>query len=328
MTVLGAAVLLLVTGVIETNQAFSGFSNPAPITVAALYVLARAVEKTGTLQPFIRATMGGEKSPRWSLARLLFPTAAASAFLNNTPVVAMLVPQVRDWANQHGDSPSRYLLPVSFAAILGGMVTAIGTSTNLVVSGLLEEAGQLRLGMFEITKLGLPIAVAGVLFLVVLAPVLLPDRKPAHQQLDQDVREFAVGMEVVKGGPLDGVAVGVGALRNLQSVFLTEVDRGDETIAPVAPTTILRGGNRLIFVGRADQVVDLQGIRGLVSSEQPHFSDFDTGPHTFFEAVVGATSRLVGKTLKETQFRGRNQGAVVAVHRAGQRVRAKLGSVP
>ena len=128
--VIGALVVLLVAGVITPAEAFVGFSNPAPITVAALYVLARAVEKTGALQPIVSATLGHGTNKRRTLGRLLVPSAAASAFLNNTPIVAMLVPQLRDWADRNGISPSRFLLPLSYAAILGGMTTLIGTSTS------------------------------------------------------------------------------------------------------------------------------------------------------------------------------------------------------
>ena len=157
-----AVVVLLLLGIIDSKQALSGFSNPAPITVAALYILARAVEKTGVLTPLVAATLGNGVSPRWQLARLLTPTAAASAFLNNTPIVAMLAPQVEEWAIRRGVSPSLLLMPVSFATILGGVITLIGTSTNLVVSGLLVNSGMPGIGMFELTGVGLPVVLVGV----------------------------------------------------------------------------------------------------------------------------------------------------------------------
>ncbi len=323
----GAMVVLLASGVITPAQALAGFSNPAPMTVAALYVLARAVEKTGALQPLVNATLGSGSSERGSLARLILPTGAASAFLNNTPIVAMLMPQVRDWADRTGHSPSRFLMPLSFAAILGGMVTLIGTSTNLVISGLLQATGHPGLGMFELTPLGLPIAVGGGLLIVLLAPRLLPARRPARQELAENVRQFVVGMNVVPGGPLDGREVEAGGLRHLQGVFLVELARGEEVVAPVGPRTVLQGGDRLTFVGRVDTVVDLQTMRGLSSTEEEHLLDFDSPRHTFFEAVVGEASPLVGRTLKEVEFRSRYQSAVVAVHRAGERVREKLGQV-
>ncbi len=326
-TILSAVVVLMVAGVITPEQALAGFSNPAPVTVAALYVLARAVEKTGALQPLVNATLGDGAGPRRSLFRLALPTAAASAFLNNTPIVAMLAPQVSNWAARQNSSPSRYLMPLSFAAILGGMVTLIGTSTNLLVSGLLQASGQDPLGMFEITSLGLPVAIVGTLGVVFLAPLLLPDRRSARRDLEEDVREFVVRMLVEADGPLDGKAVEAGGLRHLQGVYLVEIDRDGESIAPVSPTTVLRGDDRLTFVGRSDLVVDLQTMRGLRFAEQQHVGALDTTSHTFYEAVVGPTSPLTGKTLKEVEFRGRYHAAVVAIHRAGQPVRAKLGEV-
>ena len=327
VAVIGAVVILLVADVITPAQAFGGFSNPAPITVAALYVVSRAVQKTRALQPFVATTLGASENQRWTLARLLTPTAAASAFLNNTPIVAMLVPQVTGWAEQSGRSPSRFLMPLSFAAILGGMVTLIGTSTNLVVSGLLTEAGEAPLGMFELTPVGLPIAVLGISSLLLLSPWLLPDRRPARADLSEGYREFVVRMTVLSGGPLDGRTVEGGHLRHLQGVFLVELERENEVIAPVAPDTVLRGGDRLTFVGRADVVVDVHSMSGLVSSEHEHVAEFDTTRHTFFEVVLGPTSPLVGQTLKEAGFRSRYQAAVVAIHRAGRRVHAKLGGV-
>jgi len=254
--------------------------------------------------------------------------AAASAFLNNTPIVAMLVPQVSDWADRNGQSPSRYLMPLSFAAILGGVITLIGTSTNLVVSGLLEEHGMAPLGMFELTRIGLPLAVGGLLVIVLLAPILLPERRAAREQAEEGARSFSVQMKVVAGGPLDGKLVEEGGLRHLQGVFLVEIERDGQMIAPVAPDTELKGEDRLMFVGQVDTIVDLHSMAGLASAEEPHFLDFDGPRHTFFEAVVGGGSSLSGKTLRDVDFRSRYQAAVVAIHRAGELVRAKLGQVP
>ncbi len=174
-------VAVLVTGVVTPAEALSGFSNPAPITVAALYVLARAVEKTGVLGPLVKFALGDGSSPRPSLARMVFPTATVSAFLNNTPVVAMLIPEVSSAAEKKDQSPSIYLMPLSFAALLGGVVTLIGTSTNLVVSGLLVEAESDPFGFFELGRVGLPIAVGGAILLVALAPSLLKDRRTVRE---------------------------------------------------------------------------------------------------------------------------------------------------
>ncbi|HSK18856.1 MAG TPA: SLC13 family permease [Longimicrobiales bacterium] len=327
MAVFGANVALLIIGVIDVPSAFAGFANPAPMTVAALFVVARAVEKTGALQPLINATLGNGGSSRNMLGRLLVPTAGASAFLNNTPIVAMLTPQVTNWAARRGISPSRFLMPISFATILGGTITVIGTSTNLVVSGLLEQSGYAPIGMFEITRIGLPVAIVGIIFLVLFSHMLLPERRTARRHFQEEFREFVVQMAVLPHGPLDGVTVEEGSLRHLEGVFLAEVRRRDEVIAPARPDTVLLGGDQLTFVGRVDVVRDLQAMRGLVGAERPHTTGMDDETHTFFEVVVSGASSLAGKTLREADFRNRFQAAVVAIHRAGARVNEKLGAV-
>lgn len=324
--VFGAVVVLLVAGVLDPAQAFSGFGNPAPITVAALYVVAAGIERTGILNRLVDVVLGVGRGERRTLARLLLPTAAASAFLNNTPIVAMMVPPVGRWSQRMGRSVSRYLMPLSYVAMLGGMVTLIGTSTNIVVSGLLEEFGYEPLGFFEISKVGLPLAIAGVALIVLLAPRVLPTRRSARADID-DVREFVVEARVDPGGPLDGLSVADADLRHLSGVFLAQVERAGETIAPVSPTTILRSDDRLRFVGNAREVADLHGRAGLTPEAQEHAVAIPTGQHAFFEAVIGDASPLVGASLKGIGFRDRYQAVVLAIHRADQRVEGKLGEV-
>jgi di/tricarboxylate transporter len=330
LVLVGATVVVMLVGIITPEQALSGFSNAAPITVAALYVLARAVEKTGALQPLINWALGAPGRERAALVRLLTPVVSASAFLNNTPIVAMLAPQVADWAEKRGRSPSRYLMPISYATMLGGVVTVIGTSTNLVVSGLMQQQGLEPIGLFELSAVGLPVAVAGLVCLVLTAPAVLPERRPARRVLEEDVREFVMNTTVEPSGPLDGKTVEAAGLRNLQGVFLVQVARGEggeERIAPVAPSTTLRGGDQLSFAGRVDVVRDLEAMKGLRYAEGKHALDFGGDGHTFFEAVVSPASTLVGKTLKEADFRSHYQAAVLAIHRAGARVNEKLGNV-
>jgi di/tricarboxylate transporter len=324
--VLGATTGLLVVGVIDADEAFAGFSNPAPITVAALYVLARAARKTGLLAP-VTARLLGDHTGASALVRLTIPVAGASAFLNNTPLVAMLMGDVVGWAKRKRTSASRFLLPLSYAAILGGTVTVLGTSTNLVVSGLLEQRGLGGFSLFEVTRVGLPAAVAGLVVIVIGAPRLLPERLSAQEQVETQAREFVVAMEVVAGGSIDGQSVAGAGLRDLDGVYLVEIERGAEVITPPNPDVVLRGDDVLTFAGRIDEILDLQRRRGLRSTEQEHVLAVDRPGHTFFEAVIGRSSLLAGQTLKQARFRSRYQGAVVAIHRDGQRVDAKLGEV-
>lgn len=325
--ILTAVVTLLATGVIDERAAFSGFANSAPITVAALFVLARAVEDTGALRPLVRAALGGSTSTRARLVRLGFPAAAASAFLNNTPIVAMLIGPVSEWAESHKLPASRFLMPLSFAVILGGVVTTIGTSTNLVVSGLLEQSGAEPFGLFEISHVGLPMAAVGVLIVALLAPFVLPDRESPRRRLAAAERDFVVRMIVEPGGAMAGQSVEAAELRHLEGVFLVEIERDGELIAPVAPTTILRGGDHLLFVGQARVVADLHELPGLSSAETPHFEALGAPEQHRVEAVIGSGSPLLGQTPKEVGFRQRYDAAIIGIHREGQPVVAKLGEV-
>jgi di/tricarboxylate transporter len=325
--VLGGTVTLFLLGVIDGAQAFAGFSNEAPIIVASLLVLARAVDLSGVLQPIVSAIFGRLSSTRAMLARLAFPVAASSGFLNNTTIVAMAAPSVIELSRRKAIPPSRFLIPLSYAAVLGGLITTIGTSTNLTISGLMTRAGMPGLDLFEITPVGLPVAIAGVVTIVLLAPRLLPDRGERRPELGDGGREFTVTMRVLERGPLDGATVEEGGLCHLHGVFLVEVAREKKVVAPVAPNEVLRGGDELTFVGRVDDIVDLQRMRGLVSSERTQLDQLGGGGHVFHEVVVGE-SDLVGRTLKQIGFRVRYAAAVLAIHRQGQPIHAKLGEVP
>jgi di/tricarboxylate transporter len=327
VSIVGAVVMLLVAGVIDQKQAFSGFSNAAPITVAALYVVARGVERTGALEPLVRAAIGKTAGGAPSLLRMLAPSAAASAFLNNTPIVAMLMPTVCNWSEAHHVPASRLLMPLSFAVILGGVVTAIGTSTNLVVSGLLQASGQEPFSLFEMSHVGLPIALIGLLLVSLLAPRLLPDRESPRRRLSATERDFVVRMIVDESGELAGSSVEDAGLRHLEGVFLVEIERDGEPIAPVAPTTLLHAGDQLVFVGQARLVADLRNLPGLRSAERPHLDYLETPAHRLVEVVVGAGSPLLGRTPKQIGFRARYDAAIVGIHREGQPVAAKLGEV-
>ena len=263
--VLGASAVLYVLGVTSAEQAFSGFANTAPITVAGLYVLAGAVDKTGALEPVVSRLLAEPRRIRADLARLVVPSAVGSAFLANTPIVAMLTPAVTRWADEEGRSASTFLIPLSYATILGGAVTAIGTSTNLVASGLLVESGREPLGMFELARIGLPLAAIGLVMIVALAPTVLPERRRPREV--QFGRAFTVAMTVEPGGAVEGSSVEEAGLRQLRGVYLAEIQRAGGTIAPVRPAQTLRGDDRLLFAGRVDDIVDLQNKIGLSPAE-------------------------------------------------------------
>jgi len=324
VAVTAALMGLVLTGVLEPGQAFAGIADDAVITIGALLILARSLQLAGGVNVLLSRLLGPGASERHVLGRLVVPVTFLSALINNTPIVATLAPTVRQWALDHKLSPSRFLIPVSFAAILGGAVTTIGTSTNLVVSGMvarqLPEGGPF--GFFEVTRVGLPAAIIGGIVLVVLAPRLLPERTVEDEGISVPY-EFHARVE--PGGRVAGSSVSDAGLRNLSGVYLARLERSHTAIAPVSPDEVLREGDVLTFVGRVDQVRDVTAIPGLVSTEHEHTETLST--ERYYEAVVGPSSRLVGHTLKDVGFRSDYGAVVLAIRRSGGRVEAKLGTV-
>lgn len=324
----GAVIALYLLDVIEFDEAFSGFSNSAPITVAALYVVAGAAELTGALGGLTAKALGDRrpKSERVAQVRMVAPTIIASGFIANTPLVALLAPRVTSWGRRHGIAPSRLLLPLSYAAIVGGVITVLGTSTNLVVNGFLEQADIEPFSVFSITPVGLPIAIAGGAVLMLLGPVLLPDRTAPADDLFQ-AREYTVEMLVESTSPLAGRTVADAQLRDLDGVFLIQIERDGQVLSPIGPDDVVHGDDRLIFTGNIESILDLQNLPGLAMPHDRHFARTENPGQRFFEAVVADTGPLAGHSLKQLNFRNRHRAAVVAIHRAGARLTGQLGEI-
>ncbi|GJF08837.1 SLC13 family permease [Mycolicibacterium cyprinidarum] len=327
--VMGGAVLaVFVLGVIDQDQLLAGAANESLAIVAALYVLAGAADITGAFEGATSRLLGRTEQGRrrGELMRVCGPSAAVSAFIANTPLVAMLAPRVVRWCRRTGRSPSLYLMPLSYAVILGGSMTMIGTSVNLFVNDLIDTAGLGRLSVFAIFGIGLPLALGGIVLMVLLGPRLLRERATPGEVLAGTEREFTVEMTIAANSALAGATVAEAGLRNLDGVFLVEVERADQVIAAVGPNEPLAAGDRLVFVGNLARVLDLQRMSGLMSAEARHFDDLARNPQRqFVEAVIGAGSPLVGSSLKASGFRRRYGSAVVAIHRASEKLEGKLG---
>jgi di/tricarboxylate transporter len=327
-TLVAALVLLVLLGVVSPEAGFAGLSSSATLTVAGLFVVARAVRDHVGLERLVAGLLSGARSDTAALARLSAPVAAASSVIANTPLVATLAPITRTWAERHGRAPSKLLMPLSFATILGGTVTTIGTSTTLVVSGLVETTLGEPFGFLEVTPVGVPVAVLGLVALVLLGPRLLPDRRSVYAQVATHERDYTFRLKVQPGGPYDGRSIAAAHLRNLENAFVVAVERGDRRIAPVAPDLVLHAGDVLTFVGRVDRVRGLVDGDGLAFADETQADLLQGAQHGLHEVVVGASSVLAGRTLKQTSFRGRYGAAVLAIHRAGERVEGKLGTIP
>src|SRR5437868_3848515 len=299
--------LLLLAGILGPADALGGLSNEAMVTVAVLYVVGAGVQQTGGVDAIAKLMFGRPRSLLGAIFRVVFPNIGLSGFMNNTPLVAMMIPAVSDFAKTQRLAPSKLMIPLSYAAILGGTMTLIGTSTNMVVQGLLvkkgaeqratEQAGQAieekakvsPLSMFTISWVGVPAALIGGVYVVFAARYWLPDRRPALSTTD-DPKEYTVEMQVESDSPLVGKSIETAGLRHLPGLFLAEIDRDGNSIPAVSPRETLRSGDRLLFVGVVESIVELQRIRGLVPATEDVFHLKAPRPQRcLIEAVVSNT---------------------------------------
>ncbi len=328
MVFLGGLLVLMVAGVLNPGEAFNGLGNPGLVTVGVLYVVVAGLEDTGGIRWIVQRLLGRPRSLGHAQLKLMSPVAVMSALLNNTPVVAMLIPAVREWARKNDLASSKLMIPLSYAAILGGTCSLIGTSTNLVVNGLLlEQMPGAGLQMFDLAWVGLPVAIAGIAFVFATSRWLLPERRPAIAQFSKP-REYSVEMLVDRDGPLVGRSIEEAGLRHLSGMYLIEIDRNETVLPAVSPREVLQGGDRLVFVGMPDSVVELQKIRGLTPATSQVFKLH--GPRSqrmLFEAVVSDHCRLIGQSIRQGRFRLRYNAVVIAVARGGRRLRQKVGDI-
>lgn len=316
----------------STSQAVAGFGNQGLITIALLFAVVAGLEFTGGTELATGWLFNRAKGLASAQARLLIPVAAFSGFMNNTPVVVALMPVVSDLAKRISASTSRLLLPLSYAAILGGMCTLIGTSTNLIIADLNNQAiasgtRAEPLSFFSPAAVGVPATIIGLLYMLVMSRWLLPERRPAVSVSD-DPRQYTVEVQVEANGPLVGKTIEQAGLRHLSGLYVAEIQREDGVIAAAKPAEKLRSGDVLILVGALESVVDLRKIRGLATSDdQARKLQVPAWQRTLVEAVVSSRCALRGKTIREGRFRSHYNAAVVAVARGDKRLTGKLGDV-
>ena len=325
---LGGTAVLFVGGILSEEEALAGFSNPGMITVAVLYVVVTGLTQTGGMNWVSQKVLGLPKGQNAALLRMMPPVMGMSAFLNNTPVVAMFIPVISDWSRKLRISPSKLMIPLSYAAIFGGTCTLIGTSTNLVVNGLLIASTDLPgFKLFDLAVVGFPCAIAGMIYLYTTHRWTLPSRKPVISESD-DVRQYTVEMMVPGNSPLSGKSIEDAGLRNLPGLYVVEIIREQMIIPAVSPKEILQDGDRLVFIGAIDSIIDLHRLRGLQPATDEVFKlDTPRSERCLIEAVVSNTCPMLGKTIREGQFRTQYKAVVLAVARNGERLAGKIGSI-
>ncbi len=326
--VLAAALAFLsISGILEPGEALAGFANSGLVTVALMFVVAAGIQSSGGVDRLVRHVLGEPRSVRGAQLRLMAPVITCSAFLNNTPIVAALIPALHSWGKRINVPPSALMIPLSYAAILGGTITLIGTSTNLVVNGLYREMTGNSFSLFAITPVGLAVAAAGGLFMLLTFRFLLPVRKSPDESFS-DPRQYTMEVAVAADGPLVGRTITEAGLRNLKQVFLVEIERDGAVLTAVPPEERLQGGDRLVFAGDTEAIVMLHRINGLVPSTAGAPALSRASPERcLVEAVISPHCDCLGQTIRDSRFRDRYGAVVLAVARNGERVPGNLGSI-
>ena len=328
LVMMGVLIILSATGILDAPQALAGFSNSGLITVVAMFVVAAGIHHSGGVDLLVNHVLRSPRTVRGAQARIAFPVALLSGFLNNTPVVATMIPAIHAWSRKIGIAPSKLMIPLSYSAILGGTITLIGTSTNLVVNGQYRDlTGEEGFSIFSITAVGLPVAIIGLIAMLIFLPRLLPDRK--DQQKFGAMREFTLEVAVALDGPLVGKSVGEAGLRELERLYLVEIERDGSVVTAVPSEERLRGGDRLVFAGDTQAISDLLRINGIVPSvhdDEPSLSK-DRAERRLVEAALSPQSDVLGLTIRDARFRDRYGAVVLAVARGGERVSGNLGNI-
>ncbi len=326
---MGVLTILSLFGILNSQEALVGFSNSGLITVAAMFVVAAGVHASGGIDLLVNKVLGMPTNTRSAIARIFPPVVLLSAFLNNTPVVATMIPAIHAWSRKINIAPSKLMIPLSYTAILGGTLTMIGTSTNLVVNGQYQElTGGDGFSLFSITAVGLPVCAAGVLFIWFFLPKWLPDRR--EKKAFANLREFTLEVAVDENGPLVGKTVVEAGLRNLSRIYLVEIERKGTLITAAPSEEKLFGGDRLVFAGDTEAISDLLRIQGIIPSAENEHGEaltIDRAERSLVEAVVSPHCDALGLAIRDAKFRDRYGAVVLAVARGGERVQGNLGSI-
>ena len=317
-------------GVLTPSEILQGFSNEQILIIIMLLLLGDIFRRTAVIDVLFDRVFRKTKSYRGFMARMMALVAPFSAFLNNTPLVAIMMPYVHRWSKNNGIKPSKLLIPLSYAAILGGCATLIGTSTNLIVNGMVVDQQILPemepLGLFEFAWVGVPMVLIGFVYLMLFSNRLLPDKEDLVADFAEKTREYLVEVKVNEGSPLCNRTIEGARLRNLEGLFLVEIQRKSEQITAVSPHEIIKKDDILVFAGNTETVADMvNSNNGMVPTQVGMFTRKN---HTEVrEAVISHNSSLINKTVRETYFRGRYDAAIIAVHRNGERISGKIGNV-
>ena len=317
---LGVIAVFLLTGVIDTNEALGGFSSPSVVVIGVLFAVVAGLVHTGVLQCIVRYLLGTPKSYSAAIVRLMVPVAALSAVLSNTTVVALFVKIVKIWAKKLNTTPSKLLIPLSYASGMGGICTLIGTPPNMIISGLYAEDTGNHLNIFSTTIPGLVCLAVGIISVLAMRR-LLPERKSSEDSFSNPT-DYTVELLIPADCKHIGETVSECGLTNISGGQLIEIVRFDqEVISPVDPDEFLMGGDRLVFAGQVDEILALRKSYGFVNADHPVFTvDELDKKRCLRTAYIMQGCELAGMRMSDTTFEHDHNLTLVAVARQGERI--------
>ncbi len=323
-------VIVALTGLLTTKETLSVFANPAPITVAAMFVLSAALVRCGALDYFSFMIDKAAVLPYPLVLFLLMVLVAfGSAWINNTPMVVVLVPVVLNLAKRMKMPGSKFLIPLSYAAVLGGVCTLIGTSTNLVANGILVDRGEVPMDMFELAWVGIPVTLAGALYVALVGPRLLPAREMLTSILsEEERREYLTEAFVPTGSKLIGKSLRAAGLVKARGFRVIEVVRDGIGIHVDPEKTALEEGDRFVIACRPSGIAHARSMPGFDFTAEAGLEQIAAHEAMVFEGAVAPNSEIIGQSISELNFRQRFRVVVLAIHRSGENVRDKLETLP
>jgi di/tricarboxylate transporter len=325
-----AVVTLGFFGILTPREILNGFANEQLAVILLLLLLGDIIRQTAIVEFLFDRFFKSAKSYRGFLSRMTLITAGFSAFLNNTPLVAVMMPYVNSWCKRNDISPSKFLIPLSYAAILGGCATLIGTSTNLIVNGMVVDQtivpGLESLNIFDFVYVGVPMIFFGFIYLLFFGEKLLPSKEDILDEFTKHTREYLVEAEIRRNSQLIGKTIEEAELRNLKGLFLVEIIRKSFKISSVKPNVILQQDDLLIFAGDTETIVEM--INSDLGLRLPSVGMLYKKKQTeVVEIVISHNSAMINKSVKEIRFRAEFDAAVIAVHRNGERISGKIGEI-